>query len=128
MLERGGGGTVPAQAPRVSLAPAHVRRAEEYIRAHLDSALSLPHLAEKAGSSMRSLQEGFRQFRHSTISDFILAQRLDRWRALILAADPEAKVGDLALGVGLNHPGRAAAAYRDRFGETPSRTLRQRRR
>ncbi len=125
MLERGG--AVPAQAQRVSVAPAHVRRAEEYIRAHLDSALSLPHLAERAGSSMRSLQDGFRQFRDSTISDFILAQRLDRWRALILAADPEAKVGDLALGVGLNHLGRAAAAYRDRFGEAPSQTLRKRR-
>ncbi|MGE7416619.1 AraC family transcriptional regulator [Methylobacterium tarhaniae] len=128
MLERGGGGAAPAHAQRVSVAPAHVRRAEEYIRAHLDSALSLPHLAERAGSSMRSLQDGFRRFRDSTISDFILAQRLDRWRALILAADPEAKVGDLALGVGLNHLGRAAAAYRDRFGEAPSQTLRQRRR
>ncbi|GJD65748.1 HTH-type transcriptional activator Btr [Methylobacterium frigidaeris] len=128
MLERGGGGGALTSSQRVSVAPAHVRRAEEYIRAHLDSVLSLPHLAEKAGSSMRSLQEGFRQFRDSTISDFILAQRLDRWRALILASDPEAKVGDLALSVGLGHLGRAAAAYRDRFGEAPSQTLRQRRR
>lgn len=128
MLERSGGGAALAPSQHVSVAPAHVRRAEEYIRAHLDSALSLPHLAEKAGSSMRSLQDGFRQFRASTISDYILAQRLDRWRALILASDTEAKVGDLALGVGLNHLGRAAAAYRDRFGEAPSQTLRQRRR
>jgi AraC-like DNA-binding protein len=128
MLEPGGGGAARSPSQRVSVAPAHVRRAEDYIRAHLDSPLTLPHLAEKSGSSMRSLQEGFRQFRESTISDFILAQRLDRWRALILASDPEAKVGDLALGVGLNHLGRAAAAYRDRFGEAPSQTLRHRRR
>ncbi|MGX5775609.1 AraC-like ligand-binding domain-containing protein [Methylorubrum zatmanii] len=127
MLERGGGTSLP-QSQRVSVAPAHVRRAEEYIRAHLDSALTLPHLAEKSGSSMRSLQEGFRQFRESTISDFILAQRLDRWRTLILASDADAKVGDLALCVGLNHLGRAAAAYRARFGEAPSQTLRHRHR
>ncbi len=128
MLEHAEGSASLLRPQRVSVAPAHVRRAEEYIRAHLDSPLTLPHLSEKAGSSVRSLQEGFRQFRDSTISDFILAQRLDRWRALLLASDPEAKVGDLALAVGLNHLGRAAAAYRDRFGEVPSQTLRNRRR
>lgn len=128
MLELGEERDALFRPQRVSVAPGHVRRAEEYIRAHLDSALTLPHLAEKAGSSMRSLQEGFRQFRESTISDFILAQRLDRWRALILASDAEATVGDLALSVGLNHLGRAAAAYRERFGEAPSQTLRNRHR
>ncbi|MFH6784412.1 MULTISPECIES: helix-turn-helix domain-containing protein [Methylobacterium] len=125
MLERGEAREAPA--PRVSVAPAHVRRAEDYIRAHLDAALTLPCLAARAGSSVRSLQEGFRHFRGGTISGFILAQRLDRWRELILGAGPEAKVGDLAFSVGLNHLGRAAASYRDRFGETPSQTLRRRR-
>lgn len=126
VLERGETGITPAR--RVSVVPAHVRRAEEYIRAHLDEALTLPCLAARSGSSIRSLQEGFRQFRGDTVSGFILAQRLDGWRGLILGAEPEAKVGDLALAVGLNHLGRAAAAYRDRFGEAPSQTLRRRRR
>ncbi|AWN38348.1 AraC family transcriptional regulator [Methylobacterium radiodurans] len=128
MLEHAEGSGTLLRPQLVSVAPSHVRRAEEYVRAHLDSALTLPQLSEEAGVSIRSLQDGFRQFRDSTISDFILAQRLDRWRALLLASDPEAKVGDLALAVGLNHLGRAAAAYRDRFGEVPSHTLRNRHR
>ncbi|MFE1597617.1 AraC family transcriptional regulator [Methylobacterium sp. ID0610] len=116
-----------APAPASTVAPAHVRRAEEYIRAHLEEALTLPHLARQAGSSIRTLQEGFRQFRNTTISDFILAQRLDRWRALIRSSTGEARVGDLAFAVGLNHLGRAAAAYRERFGESPSQTRAARR-
>ncbi|WP_018044002.1 AraC family transcriptional regulator [Methylobacterium sp. 88A] len=128
MLEHAEQGGVLLRPHRASVAPVHVRRAEDYIRAHLDAALTLPQISDKAGSSIRSLQEGFRQFRDSTISDFIMAQRLDRWRTLILTSGPEVKVGDLALSVGLNHLGRAAAAYRARFGEVPSRTLRKRHR
>ncbi|CAA2105919.1 hypothetical protein MBUL_03430 [Methylobacterium bullatum] len=128
MLEHAEQGGILLRPQRVSVAPVHVRRAEDYIRAHLDAPLTLPQLSDKAGSSIRSLQEGFRQFRDSTISDYIMAQRLDRWRTLILTSGPEVKVGDLALSVGLNHLGRAAAAYRARFGEVPSRTLGKRHR
>jgi AraC-like DNA-binding protein len=107
-----------------SIAPAHVRRAEEYIRHHLDDALPLPDLAAVAGCSVRSLQDGFRRFRGMTVTAFILEQRLQRWRDLLTRAEGRGRATDLALMAGLTHFGRAAASYRERFGELPSQTLR----
>jgi AraC-like DNA-binding protein len=112
------------QKPAGSIAPAHVRRAEDHIRHHLDDALSLPDLAAVAGCSVRSLQESFRRFRGVTVTGFILEQRLQRWRELLTAAQGRGRTTDLALMAGLAHFGRAAACYRERFGELPSETLR----
>lgn len=127
LMETGTAQFGPLRPRGSTIAPVHVRRAEAYIAAHLDAPLALPDLAGVAGSSVRALQEAFRSFRQTTVSDFILAQRLERWRNLIQASPGGTRVGDLALSVGLNHLGRAAAAYRARFSESPSQTRRARR-
>lgn len=105
--------------------PASVRRAEAYARAHLGHALSMSDLAEAAGVGLRSLQETFRRTRGVTLTEWLQAARLEAFRKALLAADGSRSVTELALGAGLGHLGRAAAAYRVRFGETPSETLRR---
>ncbi|MQT14483.1 helix-turn-helix domain-containing protein [Segnochrobactrum spirostomi] len=105
--------------------PASVRRAEAYARAHLGQALSMADLAEAAGVGLRSLQETFKRTRGLTLTEWLQAARLEEFRKALLSADGSRSVTELALAAGLGHLGRAAAAYRVRFGETPSETLRR---
>ncbi|WP_376099843.1 helix-turn-helix domain-containing protein [Roseomonas sp. CCTCC AB2023176] len=89
----------------------------------LEAPLSLLDVAAAAGASPRSVQEAFRRFRETTVTDYVREARLRAWRAALEAGAEDARVTDLALSVGLSHLGRAAAYYRTRFGEAPSETL-----
>lgn len=111
--------------PAGSAAPAHVRRAEDYLDAHGHESLAASEIAEAAGVGLRTLQAGFRQFRNKTLTEAVLEARLGRWRALLSDPDQSQSTGDLALSAGLVHHGRAAAAYRRRYGENPSDTRRR---
>src|SRR6185295_650419 len=53
---------------------------------------------------------------------------LERVRRELLRASPEATTTEIAMRCGIGHLGRFAAAYRERYGETPSTTLEGRRR
>lgn len=108
---------------RSAASPAHLRRAEAFIRANLDAPLALAEVAAAAGASPRALQEAFRRFRDTTVTEHVREVRLRAWRAALEAGAEAAQVTDLALAVGLCHLGRAAAYYRARFGEAPSETL-----
>jgi AraC-like DNA-binding protein len=103
--------------------PGIVRRAEEYIRAHLESPLALHDIASAAGCSVRSLQAGFRRFRDTTPMAAIRQARLAAVRDALRAAAPGDTVTDLAVRFGFTHPGRFAQAYRAAFGESPRASL-----
>ena len=109
-------------------APRHVKRVEDFLYAHPDREISVTELAQIAGVSLRSLQEGFRRFRNMTLTEAIRDARLVYWRLLLEAPPAGAGVGTLALAAGLTHLGRSAALYANRYGETPSETLRRHRR
>lgn len=104
-------------------APAAVRRAMAFIAAHADQPLTMAEVAAAAGTSLRSLQEGFRRVHGTTLTQTIQEARLARFRAALVAPPPDSTVAALALAAGLGHLGRAARAYRARYGETPSHTL-----
>lgn len=106
-------------------APAHVKRVEDFIRGNPDQDISIPELAAVAGVSLRTLQEGFRRFRGLTLTEAVREVRLAQWRTLLESARAGARAGDLALLAGLTHYGRATEAYRRRYGENPSETLRR---
>ena len=111
--------------PRASLAPRHVKRAEEFIRSHSREALSLETIAAAVGCSVRSLSEGFRQARGTTPMNFLLQVRLEGVRADLVADQGWRSVSDVALAWGFNHLGRFATVYRRHFGESPSDTRRR---
>lgn len=106
-------------------APGHVKRAEDFLRAHPDREITVSELAAISGVSLRALQEGFRQFRNTTLTNAIQDARLSYWRQLLDAPSEGATVSKLAMSAGFMHLGRAAALYFKRFGEMPSETLRK---
>ncbi len=114
-------GTPPA-APRPALVrPALVKRAEEFMRANFDQPITLDDMARAAGVAPRTLQEGFRRFTGCTPMGRLRDIRLDQARDGLARREG---VSAAALRCGFTHLGRFARAYRARFGETPSATVR----
>ena len=104
-----------------------VARAEEWIRANIDRSFAVADVAEAAGASLRSLQAGLSRQRGTTLTKMIETVRLERFRSVLIDPGNRGSVTEIAGLVGLGHLGRAAAAYRRRYGETPSETLRRKR-
>lgn len=112
--------------PAAPIAPRHVRRVEDYIRAHADEPLTVSALAAEVGVSTRALQAGFRDFRGTTPMAYLKSVRLERAREALTQANPATdRVSSVALRWGFQHLGHFSAGYRRRFGESPSETLRR---
>lgn len=107
-----------------SVAPANVKRAEQYIYAHADRSISVEELARAAHTSVRSLFAGFKQYRGVSPMKYLRNVRLDRVRQELLERAPGIGVTEVAHRWGFMQLGRFAAAYQQRFGELPSETLR----
>jgi AraC-like DNA-binding protein len=102
-----------------------LRRAEAFMEAHLGQDLSIAEIAQAAGVTARTLERAFRTERGETAVARLKRLRLERARRELLAArDDGRSVTAVATAVGLLHAGRFAAEYRQRFGESPSETLR----
>ncbi|UWU26079.1 AraC family transcriptional regulator (plasmid) [Rhizobium sp. CB3060] len=102
--------------------PRHVKRAIEFMHEHLHEEISLTDIALAAMVSIRSLQEGFRQFRNTTPLLYLREIRLAGAHQELLEGDPETGVADIARKWSFHHLGRFAITYRRRFGELPSQT------
>jgi AraC-like DNA-binding protein len=107
--------------------PRAVRRAIEAIRADPARPLSTTALARLSGTGVRSLQEAFRQHVGQSPITYLRQVRLERAHAeLCRPSDGRQSVAAIAHGWGFGHLGRFAAAYRARYGVSPSETLRGR--
>jgi len=107
--------------------PRAIRRAVEAIHDEPERAFTVGDLAALANMSVRSLQEGFRQHVGSAPMTYLQSVRLDRAHESLRRADPSrVTVAAVAHRWGFAHLGRFASAYRLRFGESPSETLRRR--
>ena len=102
-----------------------ILRAVELIEEAPAADLTLADVTAAVGVGARALQEGFRRHLGISPGDYIRRSRLQRVRAVLLAADPEGDttVTDVAMDHGFTHLGRFATQYREAFGETPSTTL-----
>lgn len=106
--------------------PRSIRRADQLIFDHAQEALTVEDLAEAVGLSVRSLQEGFRRHLDTTPTARLREARLIGARAALAAADPTTEtVSLIAANWGFHHLGRFAGIYRERWGESPSETLRR---
>jgi AraC-like DNA-binding protein len=116
----------PLPSPFVSaIAPWHVRRACAIIDANLDETLSVASLAAEVGVSVRSLQNGFKQFKGTTPAEHIRLRRLHRLHEALQADQRQRSVTDLMLDSGIANFGRFAQYYRQQYGCLPSETLRR---
>ena len=109
---------------RAEALPSSVRRAREFLTAHADEPLDLMQVAASAGVGIRALQLGFRRHFGASISEMLRDIRLAHLNARLAAASPTDSVTDIAFELGFTHLSRMASAYRAKFGETPSATLR----
>jgi AraC-like DNA-binding protein len=110
---------------RYQVAPGLVRRAEEYMRAHLKESISIIDLLRICGCSRSVLFAAFRNARGYTPMEFLTEQRLQGAREKLLTPHLEASVSSIALDCGFINLGRFSLVYRKRFGERPSDTLRK---
>ncbi|SMG11762.1 anthranilate 1,2-dioxygenase regulatory protein AndR [Paraburkholderia susongensis] len=106
------------------LLPRTVRRAEAYISEHACEPLTLPDIADAAGVPVRTLLHSFRRFRGVSPMQLVREARIERSREMLMRASDTDRVADIALSCGFVNLGRFANAYREKFGETPSDTLR----
>jgi len=112
----------PASQP----APWHVKRAIDFMRAHLADPISLEDIASAANVSARSLQEGFRRFKMRTPMAYLQYLRLEAAHLDFLNDDLQLTIAAIALRWGFVHLGRFSAVYRAAYGENPSETVRRR--
>jgi transcriptional regulator GlxA family with amidase domain len=105
--------------------PAHLKRACELIRANVAEPVRIAEIATQLGISPRHLQAGFRQHLGTTPHRFLRDCRLDEANRLLSTAEPGATTTAIAYDCGFGHLGELAQSYRQRFGESPSETLRR---
>ncbi|HKT58378.1 MAG TPA: helix-turn-helix transcriptional regulator [Microbacterium sp.] len=116
----------PGRLPDDRALTSAIRRARQYIEDHPDDPLRVEQIAESAGLSVRSLQNGFRRELEVTPLGYLRRIRLIHARDELLDADAaETTVTEVARRWGFVNLGRFAGDYQELFGEKPSRTLRR---
>lgn len=106
-----------------AVAPATVRRSEEFIRENIAKPLNLQAIAAAIGIPQRTLLEAFRRFRDTSPMKYVRDLRLDAVRARLADARSPVTVAEVAVEFGFSHLSRFSQEYRRRFGENPSDTL-----
>ena len=113
-------------APAPAFGPSTLRRVVDAVEADPTRDLTLTEMARIAAVSVRTLQELYRRHLDTTPTEHLRHTRLARTYQQLQASDPtETTVGAVARRSGFIHFGRFASAYRARFGELPSATLRR---
>ena len=105
-----------------------VERAEAFLTARIDEAVSIAQLCRVAGVSERSLRNAFYDVRGMSPKRWAVRTRLaEVHRALSDANGARGAVTTIATDYGFFELGRFASTYKAVFGESPSQTLRGRR-
>ncbi len=107
--------------------PAPLLRAMQLIEAEPAATPKLQQLASHAGCSPRSLQRYFREHIGITPRGYMEWVKLHRAHEELQRKSPAtATVTSIALRWGFEHVSRFAGLYRQRYGQSPSHTLKQR--
>ncbi|QFZ17994.1 helix-turn-helix transcriptional regulator [Saccharothrix syringae] len=108
------------------VAPAAVHRAVVFITENAAQPVTVAEIAAAAGVTGRALREAFLRYFEITPQGFLRRARLERAHADLTAAEPGSgvTVAEVARRWGWAGSSQFSAAYRQRFGVTPGRTLR----
>jgi AraC-like DNA-binding protein len=107
---------------RPALVPRALRRACDYIDAHLADAVSVADVARAASVGVRALELGFDKHFGLSPMRYLRERRLDAARRDLDNSVNRPRVADVAMKWGFSNPGQFAKVYRERFGELPSST------
>lgn len=106
-----------ARATRRALSPAHVKRVQELIDAHLGDDLGVARMAQEVGQEASGFSRGFRLATGMTPYAYLTWRRMDAAKPMLLAGQ---SVTEVALAMGYANPGKFAAAFRRVTGQAPS--------
>ena len=102
----------------------YVRKAQDFVEAHLERAIRLSDVAAVVGISQRTLELAFREVLGMTPVAYIRNRRLNRVRRrLLLGPDAVRSVTDAAMECGFSHLGHFSRRYKELFNELPSETF-----
>jgi AraC-like DNA-binding protein len=105
--------------------PRRIDSLREWLVANHGPGITVTDMAREMRVSVRQLQWIVQQRLGLTPTELLREVRLERVRELLRDADPErVTVAMIAHECGFVHLGRFSAQYRNRFGETPSSSLR----
>jgi AraC-like DNA-binding protein len=107
------------------VAPGDVKRAIDFIEAHLHRPITLTDIATASGVPGRTLLKHFKDHRNVSPMRYLREARLVRVRQALMRPDDTASVTDIAMQWGFSHLGRFAIEYRTLFGESPLETSRR---
>ncbi|MBD8024825.1 helix-turn-helix domain-containing protein [Microbacterium sp. Sa1CUA4] len=105
-------------------APRSVRRAISFMESRVADPITIDDVAASAGMSTRGLQAAFRRALDTTPTEYLRGLRLAGAHEQLRAGGPET-VAEVARTWGFAHPSRFAAFYRERYGRSPSDTVRR---
>jgi AraC family transcriptional regulator len=108
----------PVQIYRGGLGSARLRRIKELVHAKMEDDLSLDEMAQSVGLSTAHFARMFRKSTGETPHRFVLRQRLERAKAMLLA--PDARVLDVAVACGFKTQQHFARVFRDLWGVSPT--------
>lgn len=113
-------------AGAAGIRPRIVKRVIDAIQQDPARPWSAGEMAELVGVSVRRMQQGFREYVGMTPMEYLVDVRLERVHADLTGIGSCATVSEVATRWGIMHTGRFAAAYRRKYGVTPSESLRDR--
>lgn len=108
--------------------PRNLKRALDWIQAHLGDEFTVLDIAKNAGQSVRSLQLSFQQNVGMNPLNYVQRLRLQQIHRDLLHGDTDENISDIAARWGFSHMGYFAARYRALYGVSPSSTRTGRRR
>lgn len=119
--------TAAADPERARPVSPRLRQAMDFMIDRLGEPMTVSAVAEACGTSVRSLQATFRSELGTSPVQWLRSQRLERAHALLASGAPGLSVTDVAYRCGFFHLGEFGAAFRSRYGVTPSAVLAERR-
>ena len=103
-----------------------ITRFEQAMRERPEAMLSMSDICATLGVARRTLNLACLEFLGQGATQYARSRRLDHVRQALLTCDPQAtQVTTVAMDYGFWELGRFSHAYRSRFGERPSETLRR---
>jgi AraC-like DNA-binding protein len=103
---------------RGGLPPNALRRVREYIDSHLNETIELEKLATTAGLSLHHFARAFKKSTGVPPHGYVLSQRLDRARDLLVHTDKS--LAEIALAGGFSDQSHLARQFRQTFGVSPA--------
>ena len=91
-------------------------------------AVTLEEIVNASGVAGRTLLKHFRDSKGVSPMHYLCGARFEKVREALARAQPEESVTTIAMSWGFSHLGRFSVEYRRQFGESPSDTLKRRRR